>query len=170
MEVAVVMIFRVWAMYNRSMLILGVLLTSFFLEIIANILFAAVISNPTNFSGTSIPAEHLMSCTNKPSIMTPLICHPTVDITQIPGYSSCTMQPIPLIWMEVAGILQITHGAAVCVLGIVQLVIQSLQMYRMTRQWQPNRYMVLLVREGILYFFAYVLFPPAFIQARKIIN
>ena len=72
--------------------------------------------------------------------------------------------------MEVAGILQITHGAVVCILGVIQFMMQSLQMYRVTRQWQPNRYMVLLVREGILYFFAYVLFPPAFIQARKIIN
>ena len=133
MMAAVVMILRVWAIYNRSTLILGVLITSFSLEIIANILFAAVISNPTNFSGTSIPAEHLMSCTNKPSIMTPLVCRSTVIIAQIPGYLSCTIQPIPLIWMEVAGVLQITHGVAVCVLGIVQLVIRSLQMYRVTR-------------------------------------
>ena len=73
------------------------------------------------------------------------------------------VQPTPPIWTQVADILQITHGAAVCSLGIVQFVIQSRQMYRVTRQWQPNRYMVLLVREGILYFFAYVPFPSAFI-------
>ena len=53
MEVAVVMILRVWAMYNRSTLILGGLLTSFSLEIIAN---AAVISNLTNVSSTSTRA------------------------------------------------------------------------------------------------------------------
>ena len=157
--VAVVMILRVWAMYNRSTLILGVLLTSFSLEIIANILFAAVTSIRTNLSGTLMLAKQMVPCTNKLSIMTPLICRPTVAITHIPGYSFCIVQLNSPIWIEVADILQIIHGAAVCILGIVQFVIQSRQMYRVTRQWQPNRYMVLLVREGILYFFAYVLFP-----------
>ena len=154
MAVAVVMILRVWAMYNRSTLILGVLLTTFSLEIIANVLGAAVISNPTNLSGTLMLPEQMMSYTNKLSIMTPLICRPTATVTHIPGYTFCIVQPTQPIWMEVADILQITHGAAVCILGIVQFVMQSLQMYRATRQWQPNRYMVLLVREGILYFFA----------------
>ena len=165
MMAAVVMILRVWAIYNRSTLILGVLITSFSLEIIANILATAVISNPMNLSGTLTPAEQIMSCTKKLSITTPLVCCPTVTVVtaQIPGYSFCMVQPTPPIWIQVADILQITHGAAVCSLGIVQFVIQSRQMYRVTRQWQPNRYMVLLVREGILYFFAYVPFPSAFI-------
>ena len=58
MMAAVVMILRVWAIYNRSTLILGVLITSFSLEIIANILATAVISNPMNLSGTLVtPAE-----------------------------------------------------------------------------------------------------------------
>ena len=127
--VAVVMILRVWAMYNRSTLILGVLLTSFSLEIIANILFAAVTSIRTNLSGTLMLAKQMVPCTNKLSIMTPLICRPTVAITHIPGYSFCMVQPTPPIWTQVADILQITHGAAVCSLGIVQFVIQSLQMY-----------------------------------------
>ena len=30
-------------------------------------------------------------------------------------------------------------------------------MYRVTKQWQPNRYMTLLVSEGFLYFLVYVL-------------
>ena len=169
MVVAVVMILRVWAMYNRSTLILGVLLTSFSLEIIANVLFAAVTGIP-NLSGTLMRAEQMVSYTNELSIMAPLICRSTVITAQIPGYTSCTWVLTSPTWMEVADILQIMHGAAVCILGTVRFVIQSRQMYRVTRQWQPNQYMVLLVREGILYFFAYVLFPPAFIQARKIIN
>ncbi|KAF8548549.1 hypothetical protein OG21DRAFT_749256 [Imleria badia] len=55
-----------------------------------------------------------------------------------------------------AAMIQITHGAAMCNLTIVQFGRQSLQMYRLTKQWQPNRYLILLVRQGILYFFAYV--------------
>lgn len=55
-----------------------------------------------------------------------------------------------------ATIFQITHGAAMCLLAIIRFVRQSLQMYRATKQWQPNRYMSLLVTQGIFYFFAYV--------------
>ena len=168
---AVVMILRVWAMYNRSTLIFRVLITSFSLEIIANVLATAVISNPTNLSGTLTPAEQMLFCINKLSITTPLVCCPTVTVVtaQMPGYSFCILDTSPT-WTQVADILQIMHGAAVCILGIVRFVIQSRQMYRATRQWQPNRYMILLVREGILYFFACVLFSSAFIQARKLTN
>ena len=59
-------------------------------------------------------------------------------------------------WTNVAIILQITHSAALCVLGVIQVMRQSLQLYRATKQWQLNRYMSLLARQGILSFFAYV--------------
>ena len=39
-----------------------------------------------------------------------------------------------------------------CILVIAQLMKQLLQMYSVNKQWQLNRYMKLLVREGILYF------------------
>ena len=39
--------------------------------------------------------------------------------------------------MKVVSILQMAHGAAMCIFAIVQLVQQSLQMYCMTKQWQP---------------------------------
>ncbi|KAG8212945.1 hypothetical protein J3R82DRAFT_11307 [Butyriboletus roseoflavus] len=45
-----------------------------------------------------------------------------------------------------------------CTFAIVRFVRESLQMYRVTKQWYPNRYMNLLVKEGILYFFAILLF------------
>ena len=109
MVVAVVMILRVWAMYNRSTLILGVLLTSFSLEIIANVLFAAVTGIP-NLSGTLMRAKRMVSYTNELSIMTPLICRSTVIIAQIPGYTSCTWVLTSPTWMEVADILQIKIG------------------------------------------------------------
>ena len=44
-----------------------------------------------------------------------------------------------------------------CILAIVQFLRQLLQMYRMTKQWQINHYMSLLVKQGILYYLAYVL-------------
>ena len=49
-----------------------------------------------------------------------------------------------------------TNGAVVCTLAIFQFVRQSLQMYHATKQWQLNRYMSLFVKQGLLYFLAYV--------------
>ena len=51
MVAAVVMMLRVWAMYNRSKLILGTLLALFFVEIISTILALAINSDPKNVSG-----------------------------------------------------------------------------------------------------------------------
>lgn len=51
MTVAVMMILRVWALYNRSKLVLSVLLVLFSLEIISFILAATVNSVPRNSSG-----------------------------------------------------------------------------------------------------------------------
>ena len=54
-------------------------------------------------------------------------------------------------------IVQMTHGAAMCSLAIAHSLRQSLQTYRVTKQCQLNRYTTLLVKQGILYFIAYVL-------------
>ena len=51
MVAAVVMILRVWAMYSRSRLILGILLILFSLETISDVLVAATSSNPRYWSG-----------------------------------------------------------------------------------------------------------------------
>ena len=75
------------------------------------------------------------------------------------------MDPTSFIWGEVIAILQITHGAAACFLAIVKFARESLEMHCATspRRWQLNRYMNLLLKQGILYFLVYVpshLFPP----------
>ena len=117
MMTAVVMILRVWAMYNRSTLILRVLLATFSLEIISNIIAAVVTSKPADLLGTLMLTEHMMSCTNKPSITTPLVCRLTVVVTHIHDYSACTVQLTSSIWTQATDVLQITHGATVCILG-----------------------------------------------------
>ena len=43
-----------------------------------------------------------------------------------------------------------------CILAIIQFMKQSLQMYRVMKQWHSNQYMSLLVTQGLIYFFAYV--------------
>ena len=52
MVTTVIMILRVWAMYNRSRLILSALITLLSVQIIFTSLIAAVHSDPRNISGT----------------------------------------------------------------------------------------------------------------------
>ena len=92
----------------------------------------------------------------------PLAGHHKATTVQILHISFCELEPTMPIWTQVATIVQMTHGVAICVLALVQFVKQSLQMYRATKQWQLNRYMNFLVSQGILYFLVYVpiSFPP----------
>ena len=57
MVTTVIMILRVWAMYNRSRLILRALLMLFSVEIIFTVLAAAIYSVPRNISGTLVLAR-----------------------------------------------------------------------------------------------------------------
>ena len=50
-------------------------------------------------------------------------------------------------------------SAILLILAITQTLRQSVNMYKATKQWQPNRYMQRLVRDGILYFLVYVSVP-----------
>lgn len=43
-----------------------------------------------------------------------------------------------------------------CLLVARQFIKESLQTYKATKQFRPNRYMMLLGREGTIYFLAYV--------------
>ncbi|KAF8553297.1 hypothetical protein OG21DRAFT_1261156 [Imleria badia] len=126
-----VMILRVWAMYNRSRIILRALLALFSVEIISSVLAAAIQSNPKD-----MPAA----------------------IFQILDLSVCVVEPTSPIWTEVVTILQMVHGATMCILVIFQFVRQSLQIYRATKHWQLNRYTNLLVKQGIFYFLAIFVF------------
>ncbi|KAN0092658.1 hypothetical protein V8E55_003442, partial [Tylopilus felleus] len=123
-----VMILRVWAMYNRSRLLLRALLILLSLEVYY-----------TNRLSTTATLDR------------------TVVTVQILDFSICTV-PYSLwpAWVYVAFILQITHGVTTCILVTIEFVRQSLQMYQVTKQWQLNRYMSLLVKQAVLYFFVYV--------------
>lgn len=77
----------------------------------------------------------------------------TVTTTQVLDFSVCSVvYNIPTGWSEYATVPQFILGSVLCILVVFQFVRQSYRMYRATKQWQPNRYMSLLVREGVLYF------------------
>jgi hypothetical protein len=137
-----VMILRVWAMYNRSRLLLRALLILLSLEVIFFILNARVGVNPEN-----------------------------VVTVQILDFSICTV-PYSLwpAWVYVAFILQITHGVTTCILVTIEFVRQSLQMYQVTKQWQLNRYMSLLVKQAVLYFFVTLLYDVLNVLAATVIT
>ncbi|KAG9315411.1 hypothetical protein JVU11DRAFT_4562 [Chiua virens] len=124
------MILRVWAMYNRSRVILGLLLTMLLLEIIALVASSAFYSNPKNNSWFAI---------------------------QVLEYSFCTEQFVQPIWSLVTDISQISLAVVLCMAAVVRFGTRSLRMYRATKQWRLDRYINLLVNQGILYFLGIIL-------------
>ncbi|KAF8545738.1 hypothetical protein OG21DRAFT_1528282, partial [Imleria badia] len=117
-----------WGLFARPIIILGVLLTSYVMEVIPSIVDCIIYSVPRN-----IP----------------------VTLTHILDYSFCTLEPRSLSWNKATSITQLVHGAVMCMLVITQFTTQSLSMYKATKLWRPNQYMNLIVREGVLYFLAY---------------
>ena len=58
-------------------------------------------------------------------------------------------------------ILRIIFGVMLLVLAFASTLKQSIMLYKATKKWQPNHYMQLFVKDGILYFLAYVFLSPS---------
>ena len=98
-----------------------------------------------------------------PAVPSHPTCRSLAVTIPILDFSVCFVDPTSFVWGEVIAILQITHGAVMCILAIGKFVRESHEMYRATKQWKLNQYMGLLVKQGIFYFLVYVLshaFPP----------
>jgi len=122
-----VMILRVWAMYNRSNIVLGILLTSYLWEIVASAAQSILDSNPRRLAA---------------------IVEKTSDL------SSCLMVEESDIWNNLALLSQLAHAGVMCTLVIIRFTILSVRMYRATKQWRLGPILNLLVMEGMAYFFA----------------
>ncbi|KAH0834170.1 hypothetical protein J3R83DRAFT_11477, partial [Lanmaoa asiatica] len=123
----VVMILRVYAMWNRSKRTLWALLFIYVLQVIVSFIS---------------PILYLVVIQVLPSIDFSL-CNGSVNVSSS--------------WLVfVCGVLRVIPrfvlGATLLVLAVIQTLKQSVEMYKATRQWQPNRYMQQLVRDGIVYF------------------
>ena len=59
-------------------------------------------------------------------------------------------------------ILRFVLSVTLLTLAVIQTLKQSVEMYKATKQWQPNQYMQQLTADGILYFLVYVPFSPLF--------
>jgi len=130
------MILRVWAMYNQSRLVLITLLLFFSVMVIL----------------TAVDCIIMTTMTLKNIWMA------YVETIQILDTSFCSFQlysPSVDVWAQglVATIPQMVHGALLCTLVIIHFVKQSIQMYRVSLRWELNKYVNLMVKQGIIYFF-----------------
>jgi len=121
------MILRIWAMYNRSKIILGILLTSYLGEIIPSTIASVVYSNPKSF---------------------------VVIVNQLLDLSFCSLGAISASWNKATSLSQLVHAGVMCTLVVIQFTARSAQMYRATKQWQLGPFVNLLIVEGVVYFLA----------------
>jgi hypothetical protein len=85
----------------------------------------------------------------------------TVTIIQILEFSVCNFSLSNASSHLLLGItaLRIVLSVMLLVLSVFSTLKESVAMYKATKQWQPNQYMELFAKDGILYFVAYVLSP-----------
>jgi len=120
------MILHVWAMHNRSKIVISALLASYTVTIVLSIIACIVTSSPKSWTVTVIPV---------------------LDV------SFCELEMVSSDWSKVSSITQLIHVTALCALVVIQFAKQSIQMYRAIKQWRLGPFVNLLVVEGVVYFF-----------------
>lgn len=91
----------------------------------------------------------------------------SVSISQLLDITVCNFVFSTQTWNNAATFSQLILGAVVCTLVMAKFMRDSFQMYRATQKLQLNRYVSLLVRDGLLYFLVYV---PSLNLLVKLIN
>ncbi|KAF8437495.1 hypothetical protein L210DRAFT_3505250 [Boletus edulis BED1] len=121
-----VMIVRVYAMWNQSKWILGVLLFIYVSQVVSSLVMTGIISNPSAFH--------------------------SVAGNQILGFSFCIGSWPNHMLIIYAVSLRLVLGIMLLVLAATQTLKQSVEMYKATGQWQPNQYFQQFTKDGIVYF------------------
>jgi hypothetical protein len=161
------MILRVYAMWNQSKKILYTLLFMFVLQVIVSIVFHGIYNNPNTYlsgmSQTKLQANlesHML-----PPYLLPTF--PPVTVVQVIDFSFCSISfsnASHSQQMLGTGALRFVFSVVLLILAVISTVKQSVVMYQATKQWQPNHYMQLFMKDGIFYFIAYVSSFPLHIQ------
>ena len=77
---------------------------------------------------------------------------------QVTDFTICTASfseaSLPLLFLY--RILQFILSVALLGFALIQVLKQSFEMYKATKQWQPNKYLQQLITDGIIYFLVYV--------------
>ncbi|KAF8428922.1 hypothetical protein L210DRAFT_951277 [Boletus edulis BED1] len=124
-----VMIFRVYAIWNRSTRILYVLLFVFAAQVVSSFILTGLYDSPNTYLLTSV--------------------------VQVDKFSFCNSFNVNLnTTLLLFGYLfpRYVLSAMLVVLAIIPTLKQAVEMHRATKQWQPNLYVRQLVKDGILYF------------------
>jgi hypothetical protein len=142
------MILRVYAMWNQSKRILYILLSIYVPQVILALVSGGIYSNPNTYLSGISPAK-------LKSHMWPLL-HPfsPVTVVQVLDISFCNASMSNASFHLVLAIitLGIVLGVMLLMLAVISTLKESFVLYKATNQWQPNHYMQLFVRDGILYF------------------
>jgi len=129
-----VMILRVYAMWNRSKTIFGLLLFIYVPQVLVNVVWELVYARP---GGTL-----------------------SVTVDQVLNYKSCTYSTTAPPGMY-RTIPRFVLGSALLILAVIPTLTHSVEMHKLTKRWHTNRPMMLLVKEGSAYFIVYVSLVPA---------
>jgi len=126
---SLLMVLRVHAIWNRSKVILAILLLGYMVRVVSNLILTAVIFNP--YTDATV-----------------------VDIrVPVLHYSAC-IEIYPRIgpYVIYAGSWSIIFDVVLLILALVPSVQQSIAMYQTTKRWEPNRYISLIIKEGVAYY------------------
>ncbi|KAF8552126.1 hypothetical protein OG21DRAFT_177636 [Imleria badia] len=121
------MILRVYALWNRSSIILGILLLIYVPQIIISIVWEGI-------------ADGTLSVTIV-QVLNSSYCNYSIGTTP-----SVTYRAIP----------RFVLGVALLILAFIPSLKQSIEMYKLSKRWQTSRSMKLLIKEGTVYFVVYV--------------
>ena len=135
--IAVAMILRVYALFNRSRVILRALLMMYATEIILFIIYCSLYvksnyvqgNHQTESTNPCPPLRYSVIVSVVSSILDILVCNATVTIQAWP----------------IAPISQFILDIVLFILVVAQFLRDAFQMYRATRKWESNRYVSLLV-------------------------
>jgi len=126
-----VMILRVWALYNRSKFILSILLIPYAIEVLALLATAFAYSIWYNSYG----------------VVTPVLT-----------YALCGSQNVSVLYAEIVDFAQLALSALMCLFISIRFIGEWIQSYRARKRFQLSNYLTLLMRESIFYFFVVMTF------------
>ncbi|KAF8138798.1 hypothetical protein EV363DRAFT_1314817 [Boletus edulis] len=127
-----VMILRVYAMWDQSRIILGVLLFIYVPQVIVSAVWEGIYNYP-----------------NKTI---------SVTVVQVLNFRYCSYAPRATPSATYRAIPRFVLGSTLLILAAIPTFKQLVDMYKLTKRWETNRPMQLLLREGSVYFVVNLLF------------
>jgi len=138
-----VMILRVYAMWNRSRTILSILVFLLGTQTMVAVILTGIYDNPNTHLSVTMGRVLNFSICRDSYINTP-----------------ATLEVYPYLAAP-----RLILSVALVILAVSRTLKQSLEMYKATKQWQPNRYIQKLAGDGILYFIVNVVYQINYVLA-----